>query len=67
MSGDLHTLRMILVGTAVIAAITAAILGYWLAAAVLTVGVFVHGFATVYLRKVAGERDAGAEAEADQA
>ena len=48
----IETLRAILVGAAVVAAVVAVIFGLWFAALVLVVAVGVHGWATLHLRRV---------------
>ncbi len=48
----IETLRAILVGTAAVAAVIAAVLGLWFAAVVLSAAIGVHGFATYYLRQL---------------
>ncbi|MFO8075468.1 MAG: hypothetical protein ACQETV_05295 [Actinomycetota bacterium] len=50
---SIETLRGVLVAGAVAAAVLAALLGLWLPAAVLAVGVLIHGVLTPYVRRQA--------------
>ncbi len=54
MYGPLNGVRVALVTLAVLAALLAAILGYWWAALVLMIGVAIHGFGWLYLAQQAG-------------
>ena len=49
MFGPLNGVRVALVTLAVLAALMAAILGYWIVTLVLVVGVALHGFGWLYL------------------
>ena len=48
----IETLRAILVGATVVAAVVSAALGRWLTAVVLVLAVLIHGYATLYLRRL---------------
>jgi uncharacterized membrane protein YjjP (DUF1212 family) len=48
----IETLRAILVGGAVVAAAVAALFGLWLTVVILLVAVIVHGYTTLYLRRL---------------
>jgi hypothetical protein len=57
MFGPLNGVRVALVASAVVAAIVAAVIGYWAVTLVLAVGVAVHGLGWLYLyRQHRGER-----------
>ena len=49
MYGSLNGVRVALVTLAVIAALMAAVLGYWMVTLILAIGVALHGFGWVYL------------------
>lgn len=51
LDNGLNTLRAVLVGLAVIAAIILAVNGQWLATGVLTVAIVAHGLMWVYLAR----------------
>lgn len=55
---SMNTLRVVLVGLTVLAAIVAAFLGQWRAALYLTAAVAVHGGLWVFLAKKRDERHA---------
>ena len=50
---SIETLRAVLVASAVVAAVVAAMAGLWLPAGVLVVAVAVHGVLTPYIRRQA--------------
>ncbi len=53
MYGPLNGVRVALVTLAVLAALLAAILGYWSVTLVLMIGVAIHGFGWLYLAQQA--------------
>ena len=53
MYGPLNGVRVALVTLAVIAALFAAVLGYWMVALVLIIGVSLHGLGWLYLAQQA--------------
>lgn len=48
---QINTLRAVLVGGAVLAAVTAAAYGWWSAALILTVGILAHGLLWLHLHR----------------
>lgn len=58
MYGPLNGVRVALVTLAVLAALFAAVLGYWMVTLILLIGVALHGFGWLYLAQQAkGEPD----------
>ena len=53
MYGPLNGVRVALVTLAVLAALVAAILGYWSVSLILVIGVALHGFGWLYLAQQA--------------
>ena len=53
MFGPLNGVRVALVTLAVLAALLAAILGYWSVSLILLIGVAIHGFGWLYLAQQA--------------
>lgn len=53
MFGPLNGVRVALVTLAVLAALLAAILGYWTVSLILVIGVALHGFGWLYLAQQA--------------
>lgn len=49
----INTLRAVLVGGAGLAAVVAAVFGWWMTAVILLVGIALHGALWVHLRRVA--------------
>jgi hypothetical protein len=48
----IETLRAILVGGAAVAAVIAGLLGLWLTVVILVAAILVHGYTTLYLRRL---------------
>jgi predicted LPLAT superfamily acyltransferase len=53
---SVNTMRAVLVGSAVLAALIATALGFWLVGVILLVGVAAHAAMWVYLRRLRGDR-----------
>ncbi len=56
MYGPLNGVRVALVTLAVIAALVAAVLGYWMVSLILVIGVALHGFGWLYLAQQADQK-----------